>query len=463
MLCDSRLSVCASRLAALAFFASASAGAAGQDYAVITIDPIAGYFSQASGINNLGQVCGESGIEEDSFSARGQDARGRARKVDLGTLDRCCSDAFAINDAGMVVGESYTDRIGYNQAFAWVDGVMTNLGTLGGDGSIAWSLNDLGQIVGQSEFELGNAYDLPVLWDDGKIIELGSLGGRYGRAFDINNVGEIVGDSWVSDEGPIRAFLWRDGEMTDLGALGGEESIALHLNEQGMIVGGAETDLFDNQVHACVWIDGVIRDIDDDPDMDLGSAALAINDRGEIAGQYYSNDVERNYLALWPSVDEPSINITAETPPRFRWTFTYIFDMNNHGQIVTEVVGGPYAWRAAILTPFTAEFDLDPIEPAAAGQVNTLRATGLEPDERVTFVYGRYGGGAYIEGCDVLDAVGQIDEPRVIGTTRADAAGVARLEVFVNDDAADRGPILFQATTGDSSCKVSNLREATFE
>src|SRR5262245_60053990 len=102
--------------------------------------------------------------------------------LDLGTLGGGGSEAFGINDLGQVVGQSETGR-GHRElhAFVWTrgarDGVkgnreMKDLGTLGGDASQANDINDLGEIVGLSETPDGEVH--AALWSDGAIIDLGT-------------------------------------------------------------------------------------------------------------------------------------------------------------------------------------------------------------------------------------------------------------------------------------------------
>ncbi len=81
--------------------------------------------------------------------------------TDLGTLGGTSSQAFGINDHGQVVGQSRLAN-GQLRAFLWEDGAMTDLGTLGGTFSLARGINDLGQVVGRST--LANGESRATLW-----------------------------------------------------------------------------------------------------------------------------------------------------------------------------------------------------------------------------------------------------------------------------------------------------------
>jgi len=226
--------------------------------------------SEATAINNLGQVVGVSGTATDVQHAfLWHDGVLTA----IGTLEGDdISDAWAINERGQVIGQSF-GRGGRYRPFLWEDGVMTPLetGTLDGGSAFAASINDHGQVVGY----LGRAHSRAVLWDNGVVTDLGTLGGARSQAGAINNRGQIAGASDTSS-GEWHAFLWQDGVMSDLGAIGNP----LDINERGQIVGWRQTDAGES---AFLWDNGVVTDLGT-----LGgdfTKARAINERGQIVGQ----------------------------------------------------------------------------------------------------------------------------------------------------------------------------------
>ena len=74
--------------------------------------------------------------------------------TDLGTLGGSESYASGINERGQVVGDSLTASGDYH-AYLWEKGVMTDLGTLGGEFGNVLEINERGQIVGLSQTASG--------------------------------------------------------------------------------------------------------------------------------------------------------------------------------------------------------------------------------------------------------------------------------------------------------------------
>ena len=131
----------------------------------------------------------------------------RGSVIQLGTLG---GDTYAtdINDAGQVVGYSYTST-GVQHAFVTgPNGVgITDLGTLGGAESRAWGINASGQVVGVSDLAKPNPAHSHafITGPNGAGMRDLSPGSEFeSSATGINDTG--TGGGYVS--GILRVFLW---------------------------------------------------------------------------------------------------------------------------------------------------------------------------------------------------------------------------------------------------------------
>ena len=154
-------------------------------------------------INNAGQIAGQNNQGHAAIWDKG-------RIIDLGTLGHepggfDLSLAYDINDRGQVVGFTTVQGETSTHAFLWDKGVMTDLGTLGGDYSWAHAINNAGQIVGYSYTSEGTH---AFLWDKGVMRDLGTAGGPFAKAFGINDKGVIVGATGIYEWAPDQPTLW---------------------------------------------------------------------------------------------------------------------------------------------------------------------------------------------------------------------------------------------------------------
>jgi probable HAF family extracellular repeat protein len=231
---------------------------------------------------------------------------------DLGTLPGGTdAQAFLINEAGQVVGFSYTDSTQSGACFAlatssfiWEkDKGMIDLGGFGGTCTQATALNSKGQIVGQSN-TTGDTMTRAFLWENKSIQDLGgSLGGDFTGAFALNEQGLAVGFAYLPGDIIFHAILWKHvGDMTDLGVVGNDQcSYAGAINAKGQVV-GSSIPVCNSETatpRAILWEDGSIVDLN--ALIPTGSALYlqytnAINDRGEIAGT--GGDVSGNQHAF---------------------------------------------------------------------------------------------------------------------------------------------------------------------
>ncbi|MBN1343397.1 MAG: thrombospondin type 3 repeat-containing protein [Phycisphaerae bacterium] len=156
----------------------------------------------------------------------------------LGTLGGVESAAYGVNQVGQIVGDSLTED-DVRHAFLWQDCQMIDLGTLGGATSSAAAINEIGQIVGTSQ--IGDGSEHAFLHEGGQMTDLGTLGGATSAAQDINDLGHIVGSSFTALGNRV-AFLRRDGAMIDLNEVLPSESgwvlrSANAISNSGLIVG----------------------------------------------------------------------------------------------------------------------------------------------------------------------------------------------------------------------------------
>ena len=227
-------------------------------------------YSRANGINAYGQAVG-------FFQARANGDYGRAFITnscgvgcgqplsDLGTLGGMYAQAWAINDAGFVTGNSelfgaYTVRApGITHAFIWTAEIgMLDLGTIGGDYSYGTGINSNNNVVGYSTINSVDSRIHAFLHDGMKMKDLGSLNSASEAsdrsfALGVNSSDQVVGYSYVPSygmvyvlplESPVQqvAFVYTQGVMYDLNTLIGDAVkryrliSATGINDKGQIV-----------------------------------------------------------------------------------------------------------------------------------------------------------------------------------------------------------------------------------
>jgi probable HAF family extracellular repeat protein len=270
--------------------------------------PGSNQFSRGYAINNAGVVVGESD------NNRPRAFRWEAGAMsDLGDLGGGSAVAHDVNEPGQIVGASSNGTV--TRPFVWWRGEMRDLGTVaGGDATPgrAWSVNSRGDIVGFSRIE--GSTSQATMWPGpnrprlGQPVGLGSLGDgeRFSEAFAINNHRQVVGRSFVTGS-TERAFLWEQGTgMLDLGALGLNHSRATDINQRGQVVGYASTfagfPTF-SAAAAFLWENGEMHDLNDLVDAGTGWELLAaegINSRGAITG-YGRIDGQTRAFLLTPT------------------------------------------------------------------------------------------------------------------------------------------------------------------
>jgi len=307
---------------------SSLASAQNAEYELVIIEPWDLEYryasSSASGINNLNQVSGcakplegscsflwtrETGKVQIDLAGVINDAGviaggNQIRLPDGGMISTGLSQAFGINEANVVVGDTTGRYWGgcrwTRTARVWdeING-MRSLVDLGVPSAHqARSINESNQIVGVvsttgscGDFE-AFLYDL----DTGEHVDIHELllGGQSGitEAFDINDAGVVAGEGpYGRNIGEVGPFIWsRDAGFQFLPAMPGGTTMDTHaraINNRGQVVGGGIVD--DQYWHGFVWdeINGM-RDLNDltegIPERFMVDMAKEINDNGWIIG-----------------------------------------------------------------------------------------------------------------------------------------------------------------------------------
>ena len=251
--------------------------------------------------------------------------------IDLGTLGGTYSDAYGINDAGVVSGGAATpsQTNGLAQtAFLWFNGKMKNLGTLDGSkcpqcSSEAGGPNaeNVSALISETALTDPNGEDFcgfgthlqcrAAIWKEGVMTALRNLpGGRNSQAYSINERGQVAGfaengifDSTCTVPSQVmryEAVLWEpDGYIRELDPLPGDTvSFAFGMNNEGQVVG--VSGLCSNVSlpptgpagpHAVLWErDGHVIDLGSLPGGVMNNVAGSINNRGEVAGTSVLSD-----------------------------------------------------------------------------------------------------------------------------------------------------------------------------
>ena len=270
---------------------------------------LGGHSSMACALNNSGEIVGhsltgetdETGFVEDAFRSDG---------FTIATLGIRWSHAFGNNDRGQVAGDMRVDS-GAWHALLYQNGKAKDLGTLDGTNSFAFAVNDAGQVVGEADtFIPGKGFpsNRAFIYRDGKMEDLGSLGYFCTRpeedseeeycferssATDINNREQITGFSSTENQGYQHAILITKGEMQDLGPLGGNPSWGQAVNDSGQVVGSSLTT-GDAAYQAFLYDRETMYDLKDlviDPPAGFSMwDALDINNFGQIVGLNYLLD-----------------------------------------------------------------------------------------------------------------------------------------------------------------------------
>jgi probable HAF family extracellular repeat protein len=327
--------------------------------------------SQAFSLNDAAEVVGESGGQAFVYDAAGM--RG------LGTLGGSTSAATGVNLRGDIVG--YAETSGrLTRAFRKLaGGAMEELGTLGGSNSWAMAVNATGQVTGSAETGLGLSAMRAFRYTDGIGMEdLGTLGGDYSYGNAINASGQVAGRSYISSNGSYRAFRYTDGiGLEDLGTLGISLSAAEAINDAGDVVGWACTA--SGTQSAFLALSGApMQDLNEMIDPAAGwvlDAATGITNDGRIVGYGLLNGKRRAFLLtpLQPPPGGGGQDPPVGPPPAFTAIPSILWPPNQAMIAVTlHPESGGDATACSIAAVTSSEPDTTPARDDLQGDVQMI-------------------------------------------------------------------------------------------
>ncbi len=231
---------------------------------LIDLGTLGGNRSTAYAINNVGQIVGVADTQfyviGQDFPISVQNPGSphmflyqNGKMNDMGTISGYNVIPYAINDQGVAVGQALpAPSVTLNPqgtittlAFTTSNGALSPLPSLGGTSSSAHAINNSGLIVGQSSTP-GTNYQLhAVKWQGGQIADLGTLpNGNHSIALGVNSQGDIVGGATAEANSAydMGFILPHNGTMANLNSLVPANSgwtllSAYSINDSGQIVG----------------------------------------------------------------------------------------------------------------------------------------------------------------------------------------------------------------------------------
>jgi probable HAF family extracellular repeat protein len=225
---------------------------------------------------------------------------------DLGTLPSGpYSAGWGINNLGDVVGESSTQVNGINvtHAFLYTDNAgMVDL-TPAADSAVAHDINDAGQVAG---YRAGSSYHA-FRWQAGQLLDLGVLPGMaHSFGFAIEPGGGVAGSSKSASGNSEHVARFTDAlGLQDLGG-SGEHNQAWGINGALTVVG----QLGQSGARAFVHSDAEgLRQLNELIDRSRGwvlQSAFDINEAGQIAGYGFNNFTQATHaVLLTPTTKRP--------------------------------------------------------------------------------------------------------------------------------------------------------------
>ena len=208
---------------------------------------LGGKLSEANGMNDDGAVVGLSYTSSYMQHAFLWTQSGGMQDLTPDVTSIGGAAATGINATNEVVGYYFPNGTRLPIGFSWTQaGGLENIGPAG---TLALAVNDSGMVVGQSPNAQGFKHAFSYTTGGG-MKDLGTLGGTASSALAVNNLGWVVGTSLTSGKtGLLHAFLWTpSGGMQDFTGLAGlgssQQPYSIQVNDFGVVALSTNKGLF---------------------------------------------------------------------------------------------------------------------------------------------------------------------------------------------------------------------------
>jgi uncharacterized membrane protein len=305
-------------------------GAAWADYTYVSIDFPGMPRTEANGINDFGQVVGnyyDGGGVVHGFVLSG----GVYSTLDYPHPGFTYTNLNGINDNGDIVGIFLTSFVpngcGVTQSFIWSAGTFTLIpdvpGSMPGT-TKAWAINNAGTVVGSyvdACFCTMHAF----VYSGGVFTTIDRPGYAASSAHGINDAGDVVGAaqrSWGG--GSARGFLLSGGVYIDVDhpdalAYPNGSTLPTGVNDSGAIVGALST----SSTSTFVYEGGAFTMLAVPNAVSTGNTQASINSNGQVAGTYF--DAGNNIHGF---VASPAVSYTATVGPPINPDGSSVFKAN---------------------------------------------------------------------------------------------------------------------------------------
>lgn len=213
------------------------------------------------------------------------------------------TEALAINDSGVIVGDYHPAAGGYFQGFTYSGGTFANMNAFGSNDTYPDAIGNNGQVVGLvvDANEISQGY----VYSNGQyhIVDGNPYPANSSFAVAINDAGEILLNSVTAGSNTAcDSFLNVSGVNTSISMPGESSTCVSGINDEGVIVGYASNDGYNTYTNF-IDANGVFTAFS--VPGSTSSYLEGINNLGQVVGDYTDANGDTQAFVASPS-PEPS-------------------------------------------------------------------------------------------------------------------------------------------------------------